>query len=133
MATAIIRGKTVVEPIKLDPFELWLINSSSSWLSNSPTCQNQKFPNWAAHSFTTAFPPSISQTSPKTTQSPIHHLIVIYLSVGYTTSDVLYRWNDRAVVISDDLRMSQFDLIGVPSSNETFRVGSEKDEKTFCE
>lgn len=72
-------------------------------------------------------------TALKTLCANLHNLIVIYLSVGYTTSDVLYRWNSRAVVISDDLRMSQFDLIGVPSSNETFRVGSEKDEKTIGE
>jgi hypothetical protein len=57
----------------------------------------------------------------------------MYFSVGYTTSDVLYQWNSRAVVISDDLRMSQFDLIAVPSSNETFVVGSEKSTKTICE
>lgn len=44
-------------------------------------------------------------------------------SVGYTNKDVLYRWNARAVAISDDLRMSQFDLIDVPSSNESIRVG----------
>lgn len=44
-------------------------------------------------------------------------------TVGYTTSDVLYRWNSRAVAISEDLRMSQFDLIDVPSSNESLTIG----------
>jgi gamma-aminobutyric acid receptor subunit alpha len=38
-------------------------------------------------------------------------------------NDVLYRWNARAVKISEDLRMSQFDLIEMPSSNESIRVG----------
>jgi hypothetical protein len=39
---------------------------------------------------------------------------------------VLYRWNSRAVAISEDLRMSQFDLIDVPSSNESIKVGDER-------
>lgn len=47
-------------------------------------------------------------------------------SVGYTVKDVLYRWNSRAVAISDDLRMSQFDLIDVPSSNESIRAGENR-------
>ncbi|CRL07692.1 CLUMA_CG020649, isoform A [Clunio marinus] len=51
-------------------------------------------------------------------------------SFGYTTSDVLYRWNSRAVAISDDLRMSQFDLIDVPSSNQSISVG--KNEKSIA-
>lgn len=67
-----------------------------------------------------------------------HQKIFIFLLkssfrlVGYTTSDVLYKWNSRAVVISDDLRMSQFDLIDVPSSNESVRVGSESGTKIIC-
>lgn len=53
--------------------------------------------------------------------------------VGYTTSDVLYRWNaNRGVVISEDLRMSQFDLIDVPSSNESIAVGKEDSVKIVC-
>ncbi|KAG5670594.1 hypothetical protein PVAND_000845 [Polypedilum vanderplanki] len=58
-------------------------------------------------------------------------------SFGYTVNDVLYRWNSRAVAISDDLRMSQFDLIDVPSSNESIRanknevVGKEKGVQEF--
>ena len=53
--------------------------------------------------------------------------------VGYTTADVLYKWNKRAVAISEDLRMSQFDLIEVPSSNESIRVGNEKVGKADSE
>lgn len=48
-------------------------------------------------------------------------VLTIY-SVGYTTSDVLYQWNSRAVAISDDLKMSQFDLIDVRSSNMTDKI-----------
>ena len=43
-------------------------------------------------------------------------------SVGYTTTDVLYQWNSSAVAISDDLKMSQFDLIDVRSSNMTDKI-----------
>ncbi|CAO1428756.1 unnamed protein product [Diamesa serratosioi] len=43
-------------------------------------------------------------------------------SFGYTTTDVLYQWNSRAVAISDDLKMSQFDLIEVRSSNMTDKI-----------
>lgn len=43
-------------------------------------------------------------------------------TVGYTTTDVLYQWNSRAVAISDDLKMSQFDLIDVRSSNMTDKI-----------
>lgn len=43
---------------------------------------------------------------------------------------MIYRWNSkRGVVISEDLRMSQFDLIGVPSSNESIAVGKEDSVK----
>lgn len=52
-----------------------------------------------------------------------HKIIVLTIhSVGYTTSDVLYQWNSRAVAISDDLKMSQFDLIDVRSSNMTDKI-----------
>lgn len=47
--------------------------------------------------------------------------------VGYQSTDVIYRWNNRAVAISEDLRMSQFDLIDVPSSNESYIVNSENE------
>lgn len=55
-----------------------------------------------------------------------------FFPVGYTTSDVLYRWNSRAVAISEDLRMSQFDLIEVPSSNESVRVGENVEDQHAC-
>ncbi|CAL4111700.1 unnamed protein product, partial [Meganyctiphanes norvegica] len=47
-------------------------------------------------------------------------------SFGYTTDDVVYKWNkDRQVVIAPDLMLSQFDLIGSPSGfeNDTRRAG----------
>lgn len=56
----------------------------------------------------------------------------LMFTVGYTTKDVQYRWNSRAVAISDDLRMSQFDLIDVPSSNESIRVGTENGGNSVC-
>ncbi|XP_052132513.1 gamma-aminobutyric acid receptor alpha-like [Frankliniella occidentalis] len=41
-------------------------------------------------------------------------------SFGYTTRDVLYRWNtNRQVAIADDMKLSQFDLIGNPTNNQT--------------
>lgn len=42
------------------------------------------------------------------------------VAVGYTTRDVLYQWNkNRQVAIADDMKLSQFDLIGNPSDNAT--------------
>ncbi|XP_059487386.1 gamma-aminobutyric acid receptor alpha-like isoform X2 [Neocloeon triangulifer] len=41
-------------------------------------------------------------------------------SFGYTTQDVLYRWNPaRQVAIADDMKLSQFDLIANPAGNQT--------------
>ncbi|XP_068084324.1 gamma-aminobutyric acid receptor alpha-like isoform X2 [Anabrus simplex] len=41
-------------------------------------------------------------------------------SFGYTTNDVLYRWNrQRTVAIAEDMKLSQFDLIATPSANQT--------------
>lgn len=41
-------------------------------------------------------------------------------SFGYTTRDVLYRWNPtRQVAIADDMKLSQFDLIDNPAANHT--------------
>uniref|UniRef100_A0A182M645 Uncharacterized protein n=1 Tax=Anopheles culicifacies TaxID=139723 RepID=A0A182M645_9DIPT len=44
--------------------------------------------------------------------------------VGYTTNDVLYRWNSgrTAVSIADDMKLSQFDLVEWPAGNVTDRV-----------
>ncbi|XP_055526840.1 gamma-aminobutyric acid receptor alpha-like [Wyeomyia smithii] len=45
-------------------------------------------------------------------------------SFGYSSTDVLYRWNsDRsAVAIAEDMKLSQFDLIDCPAGNATDRV-----------
>ncbi|GFG34073.1 hypothetical protein Cfor_01961, partial [Coptotermes formosanus] len=41
-------------------------------------------------------------------------------SFGYTTNDVVYRWNTaRQVAIAEDMKLSQFDLIATPSANQT--------------
>lgn len=43
-----------------------------------------------------------------------------YFAVGYTKTDVLYRWNgDRQVAIAEDMKLSQFDLVECPSGNIT--------------
>jgi gamma-aminobutyric acid receptor subunit alpha len=67
----------------------------------------------------------------------IHFILIqiVHNLVGYTTKDIVYRWNSRSVAISDDLRMSQFDLIDVPSSNESFtlRLGDERHGKQTSE
>ncbi|KAG8225043.1 hypothetical protein J437_LFUL000021 [Ladona fulva] len=45
---------------------------------------------------------------------------ILFLSVGYTTRDVLYRWNAaRRVAIAEDMKLSQFDLITTPTANQT--------------
>ncbi|XP_033218292.1 gamma-aminobutyric acid receptor alpha-like [Belonocnema kinseyi] len=41
-------------------------------------------------------------------------------SFGYTTRDVLYRWNTaRQVAISKDMKLSQFDLVANPTANQS--------------
>ncbi|XP_034108776.1 gamma-aminobutyric acid receptor alpha-like [Drosophila albomicans] len=42
-------------------------------------------------------------------------------SFGYTTSDVIYRWNKErpAVAIAEDMKLSQFDLVDCPAGNLT--------------
>ena len=48
-----------------------------------------------------------------------------YLTVGYTTRDVIYRWNsNRTVAIATDMKMSQFDLISTPAGNSTDKMKS---------
>lgn len=45
------------------------------------------------------------------------------LSVGYTTNDLIYKWNSkRQVAIAEDMKLSQFDLIANPSANQTDKV-----------
>ncbi|CAD7005846.1 unnamed protein product [Ceratitis capitata] len=43
------------------------------------------------------------------------------VSVGYTTADVVYRWNRErpAVAIAEDMKLSQFDLVDCPAGNLT--------------
>ncbi|XP_065078332.1 gamma-aminobutyric acid receptor alpha-like [Ochlerotatus camptorhynchus] len=45
-------------------------------------------------------------------------------SFGYTTHDVLYRWNSgrSAVAIAEDMKLSQFDLVDCPAGNMTDSV-----------
>ncbi|KAL9909739.1 gamma-aminobutyric acid type A receptor subunit Grd isoform 1-T6 [Glossina fuscipes fuscipes] len=42
-------------------------------------------------------------------------------SFGYTTTDVVYRWNKErpAVAIAEDMKLSQFDLVDCPAGNLT--------------
>ncbi|KAK6618047.1 hypothetical protein RUM44_002489 [Polyplax serrata] len=41
-------------------------------------------------------------------------------SFGYTTNDVVYKWNSqRQIVIAEDMKLSQFDLIANISGNQT--------------
>ncbi|XP_037940634.1 gamma-aminobutyric acid receptor alpha-like [Teleopsis dalmanni] len=42
-------------------------------------------------------------------------------SFGYTTADVIYRWNKErpAVAIAEDMKLSQFDLVDCPAGNMT--------------
>lgn len=47
----------------------------------------------------------------------------MWVLVGYTTEDVVYRWNaNRQVAIAEDMKLSQFDLIANPSANHTDRI-----------
>lgn len=47
--------------------------------------------------------------------------IHVWIAVGYTTTDLVYRWNEvrPAVTIADDIKLSQFDLIHCPTANLT--------------
>ncbi|XP_045479603.1 gamma-aminobutyric acid receptor alpha-like isoform X2 [Harmonia axyridis] len=41
-------------------------------------------------------------------------------SFGYTSQDLIYKWNDiRQVAIAEDMKLSQFDLIATPAANRT--------------
>ena len=54
---------------------------------------------------------------------PLGQFCLVCAPVGYTEQDVLYRWTDsRAeVTISQDLELSQFDLIRTPVGERTDR------------
>ena len=59
--------------------------------------------------------------------------IVVVVAVGYTTTDVIYRWNRaRQVAIAEDMKLSQFDLIATPSDNQTDTLPSGKKGLTLC-
>uniref|UniRef100_A0A0A9Y9N3 Gamma-aminobutyric acid receptor subunit alpha-6 n=1 Tax=Lygus hesperus TaxID=30085 RepID=A0A0A9Y9N3_LYGHE len=45
-------------------------------------------------------------------------------SFGYTVRDVIYTW--KQVDIAEDMKLSQFDLIGTPSANQTDQLKSGK-------
>lgn len=46
--------------------------------------------------------------------------LFFYLSVAYTQSEAIYRWNkERQIVIAPGMKMSQFDLVSTPVSNYT--------------
>lgn len=51
------------------------------------------------------------------------------LLVGYTNSDVIYKWKNpqKAVEIADDMKLSQFDLVDCPAGNMTDKIGHNKD------
>lgn len=45
-------------------------------------------------------------------------------TVGYTTHDVIYKWNSaRQVVIAEDMKLSQFDLVANPTANHSMTPG----------
>ena len=53
--------------------------------------------------------------------------VAVVVAVGYTTTDVEYRWNKaRQVAIAEDMKLSQFDLIATPSDNQTDELQSGK-------
>jgi len=57
----------------------------------------------------------------------------VVVAVGYTTTDVVYRWNKaRQVAIAEDMKLSQFDLIATPSDNQTDELPSGKTGVTLC-
>lgn len=51
----------------------------------------------------------------------IFHFSFLHYTVGYTTSDVIYKWNGarQAVAIAEDMKLSQFDLVDCPAGNMT--------------
>jgi hypothetical protein len=58
---------------------------------------------------------------------------VVSVAVGYTTNDVIYRWNvARKVDIAVDMKLSQFDLIGTPSANQTDALQSGRTGLALC-
>jgi gamma-aminobutyric acid receptor subunit alpha len=59
--------------------------------------------------------------------------VVLVVAVGYTTNDVVYRWNTaRQVAIAEDMKLSQFDLIATPSANQTDILQSGRTGVALC-
>jgi hypothetical protein len=57
----------------------------------------------------------------------------VFVAVGYTANDVIYRWNvARKVDIAVDMKLSQFDLIATPSSNQTDALQSGRTGLVLC-
>lgn len=48
-------------------------------------------------------------------------IIIWRMAVGYTNTDVIYKWNGarQAVAIAEDMKLSQFDLVDCPAANLT--------------
>lgn len=43
--------------------------------------------------------------------------MMMFFLVGYTSNDVIYKWNTarQAVAIAEDMKLSQFDLVEFPA------------------
>lgn len=50
--------------------------------------------------------------------------------VGYTSNDVIYKWNGarQAVAIAEDMKLSQFDLVDCPAANITDTIAHSNDD-----
>lgn len=50
----------------------------------------------------------------------IQHYEINPFTVGYTTRDIIYKWNSaRQVAIAEDMKLSQFDLVANPTANRS--------------
>lgn len=50
----------------------------------------------------------------------IRHREINRFTVGYTTRDVIYKWNSaRQIAIAEDMKLSQFDLVANPTANRS--------------
>lgn len=58
------------------------------------------------------------------------HFAISPIAVGYTTNDVIYKWNGarQAVAIAEDMKLSQFDLVDCPAANITDSISHSDDE-----
>lgn len=54
------------------------------------------------------------------------------MQVGYTTRDVVYKWNNaRQVAIAEDMKLSQFDLVANPTANQSNAAALSQSELLF--